>query len=200
MANSTNLILPYLVGGQAQKHVTVNESLRRLDALVQLNALSATTSAEPGAPDDGAVYVLPAGKTGANWGAMANGALAYYRDGAWEQISPRSGWLVMVRDSVTLMRHDGADWVAMASFGGGAARLFNGADSLTLDSDGLSVFGAGPVIDTAGRVRLISYTVAGLPSASPAGQMVYVSDGASNKRLAVSDGADWRFADGVVVS
>src|SRR5262249_4668949 len=33
---TANLTLPFLISGQAQKHVTVNESLLRLDALVQL--------------------------------------------------------------------------------------------------------------------------------------------------------------------
>ena len=31
-----NLLLPYLAAAQAQKHVTLNEALRLLDALVQL--------------------------------------------------------------------------------------------------------------------------------------------------------------------
>lgn len=46
---------------------------------------------------------------------------------------------------------------------------------------------------------LVSYTVAGLPSASPAGQIVYVSNGNANRRLGVSDGTNWRFPDGNVV-
>ncbi len=33
MSQSTNLALPYLGASQSQKHVTVNESLRFLDAL-----------------------------------------------------------------------------------------------------------------------------------------------------------------------
>jgi hypothetical protein len=82
MAQSTNLQLPYLSAGQAQKHVTVNESLRKLDALVQLAVVSATTTAQPASPSDGQVYILPSGKTGAQWGAMAVNALAYYADGA----------------------------------------------------------------------------------------------------------------------
>lgn len=110
MADTTNLTLPYLAAGQAQKHVTVNESLRRLDALVQLNVVSATTAAEPGAPSDGALYILPAGKSGAAWGAMANGALAYYRDGAWEEIAPKEGWRAYVRDTNLLAAYDGAAW------------------------------------------------------------------------------------------
>lgn len=108
MSDSTNLGLPYLAAAQAQKHVTVNEALRRLDALVQLSVVSATTTAQPASPADGAVYILPAGKTGAAWGAMANGALAYWRDGAWEQITPREGWLAWVRDTNSVQIYDGA--------------------------------------------------------------------------------------------
>lgn len=86
---SSNLQLPYLAAAQAQKHVTVNESLRLLDALAQPNAISRTVSTRPTAPADGDVHILPAGKTGAVWGSMANSALACYCDGAWAQLSPR---------------------------------------------------------------------------------------------------------------
>jgi Protein of unknown function (DUF2793) len=89
--STANLDLPYLAASQAQKHVTVNEAVRRLDALVQLVTVSATTSTEPGSPTDGQIFVLPPGKTGANWGAMTDNALAYYRDGAWEEIAPHEG-------------------------------------------------------------------------------------------------------------
>ena len=36
MENSANLQLPYIMPSQAQKHVTHNEAVRTLDALVQL--------------------------------------------------------------------------------------------------------------------------------------------------------------------
>src|SRR5690606_20222317 len=75
--------------GQAQKHVTVNESLRKLDAIIQLNIVSATTTAQPASPNDGDVWIAPPGKSGAQWDAFADGSLAYYRDGAWVQITPR---------------------------------------------------------------------------------------------------------------
>lgn len=112
--NSPNLILPYLAAGQAQKHITVNQSLQRLDALVQLAVVSATTSAEPASPADGSLYILPAGKTGARWGAMADGALAYYRDGAWEELAPRQGWLAFVKDGDELLHYAGAAWALFA--------------------------------------------------------------------------------------
>lgn len=112
MSQSARLSLPYLEGAQAQKHVTVNQTIRRLDALVQLAVESATLASQPVGPADGQVYILPPGKTGAAWGAMANGALAYWRDGAWEQITPREGWLAFVKDADRLLVFDGTAWVA----------------------------------------------------------------------------------------
>jgi hypothetical protein len=50
-------------------------------------------------------------------------------------------------------------------------------------------------------VKLPSYTVATVPTAGLwPGCLIYVSDGTSNKRLAVSDGTNWRFPDGNVIS
>ena len=114
MSNTSNLALPYLAVGQAQKHVTVNESLRRLDALVQLLVVSATTSAQPASPADGAVYIVPSGKSGAQWSAYANWSLGYYRDGAWEQITPREGWLAFVQDTDLMLHYTGAAWALFA--------------------------------------------------------------------------------------
>ena len=60
---SARLGLPYLAAGQMQKHVTLNEALTRLDALVQTAAISRTVSDQPATPADGALYILPAGAT-----------------------------------------------------------------------------------------------------------------------------------------
>ncbi len=109
-SNTANLQLPFLAVGQAQKHVTLNESLRRLDALVQLNVVSATTTAQPGSPADGEAWIVPSGKTGAQWDSFADGSLGYYRDGAREEISPREGWLAYVRNTDKLMVYTGTGW------------------------------------------------------------------------------------------
>lgn len=48
---------------------------------------------------------------------------------------------------------------------------------------------------------LPAYTVATLPDAEANTRcLIYVSDGTSNRRLAVSDGTNWRWPDGNVVS
>lgn len=127
--NSSNLMLPYLAAGQAQKHVTVNESLLRLDALVQCVVRSRTVTAQPASPTDGHLYILPAGKTGSAWGAMAAGALAYYRDGVWEEVTPRDGWTAYVRDEARHVAFGGVTWAALATVRPDAARnrLLNAA-------------------------------------------------------------------------
>jgi len=56
-------------------------------------------------------------------------------------------------------------------------------------------------LDSTVPVRLPSYTVAGLPSAAThVRSIVYVSDGTTDHRLAISDGTNWRWPDGVIVS
>lgn len=115
MSNTSNLQLLYLAVGQAQKHVTVNQSLRRLDAILQLSVASATTTAEPASPSDGDVYILPSGKSGVNWSAYANWSLGYYRDGAWEQITPREGWVAYVRDTDQLLVCTGSAWTNISA-------------------------------------------------------------------------------------
>ncbi len=60
-------------------------------------------------------------------------------------------------------------------------------------STGIVSFSAAP--------KLPSFTVSTLPSAAvnPQG-IIYVSNGTANKRQAVSDGTNWRFPDGAIVS
>jgi hypothetical protein len=110
MNNTSNLVLPYLAAGQAQKHVALNESLRKLDAIIQLAVVSATTTAEPASPADGAVWILPPGRTGTRWSVFSEGHIAYYRDGAWVEIVPRQGWLAFVKDAGRLLGFNGSVW------------------------------------------------------------------------------------------
>ena len=45
MPVSANLGLPFLEAGQAQKHVTLNEALRILDASIHLSVVAVSSSA-----------------------------------------------------------------------------------------------------------------------------------------------------------
>ena len=89
MDSSPNLTLPYIVAAQAQKHVTHNEAIRALDALVQLMVLDKDLASPPGSPADGNRYIVAASPTGA-WAGQA-GKVAAYQDGAWAFFTPARG-------------------------------------------------------------------------------------------------------------
>ena len=66
----------------------------------------------------------------------------------------------------------------------------------------LSLIGKGTgAVQSASPFQLPSYTVATVPAAaSYPNSLIYVSNGTVNKRLAVSDGTNWRWPDGAIVS
>ncbi|MGE5565496.1 MAG: DUF2793 domain-containing protein [Parcubacteria group bacterium] len=109
------LSLPYLAAGQAQKHVTLNESLALLDGLVQTSVESRTTAAQPGSPSDGALYILPSGATGADWGGKAASTVMRYEAGAWAELPVDEGCVAWVKDEDVPVFFDGADWVGLTS-------------------------------------------------------------------------------------
>ncbi|CAN5137781.1 DUF2793 domain-containing protein [soil metagenome] len=109
------LSLPFVAAGQAQKHITVNEALGKLDGLVQLAVQSRTVVAQPASPADGTIHILPSGATGSAWLDMAAGLLARHADGAWEALTPKVGWLAWVIDEGLALIHDGAGWTPLSS-------------------------------------------------------------------------------------
>ncbi|MEO1043101.1 MAG: DUF2793 domain-containing protein [Pseudomonadota bacterium] len=111
---STRLSLPYLAEAQSQKHVTVNEGLRRLDALVHASVLSANISAEPASPSDGDAYILSSGATGASWAGQAQNTIAARQDGAWTLIAPITGLVAYVVDENALQVYSGSAWVKLS--------------------------------------------------------------------------------------
>jgi hypothetical protein len=68
MSVSPNLQLPYLMPGQAQKHVTHNEALRALDAVLHLSVLDRNLTAPPATPFDGDRYLVAVDPSGARAG------------------------------------------------------------------------------------------------------------------------------------
>lgn len=108
MTTTPNLILPYLAAGQAQKHVTLNESLRMLDALVQLAVVSRVLSTPPASPSDGDRHIVATSPTGV-WAGHA-GKIAAYQDGGWMIYTPKVGWLAFVADEDKLLAFDGTSW------------------------------------------------------------------------------------------
>lgn len=111
MDETSNLLLPYILAAQAQKHVTHNEALRKLDALVQISVVDRDLAAPPATPAEGARYIIAASPTGA-WTGHAD-KLAAWQDGAWAIYSPRKGWLAWVEDEGAPVAWNGTAWVAV---------------------------------------------------------------------------------------
>ncbi len=116
MTNTPYLGLPFIEGGQAQKHVTHNEALRILDALVQIGVLDADRTAPPSAPEEGDRHIVAPGATGA-WAGQA-GAIALHQDGGWRFFAPRAGWCAWSAADGALLVYDGTAWGEVASGGG----------------------------------------------------------------------------------
>jgi len=108
---TTHLGLPYLMAAQAQKHVTHNEALRLLDAMVQLAVLDRTRTAPPASPADGDRHLVASGATGLWAGWDLNVAL--WVDGVWLRLVPRPGWLVWVADEGAFLVWSGSSWVSV---------------------------------------------------------------------------------------
>jgi hypothetical protein len=107
---TTNLLLPWILAAQAQKHVTHNEALRILDGLVQLFVPDRDLTAPPGSPADGDRYIVASGATGGWAGWDLNVAL--FTDGAWLRLPPRTGWRAWVEDEGVLLVYDGSAWTS----------------------------------------------------------------------------------------
>ena len=105
---STRLNLPFIKPSQAQKHVTHNEALRILDAIVQLVVRDAALTQPPPAPELGARYVVAPGATGA-W-AGQDRSVALFGPTGWEFFAPQEGWRADDLATGLQLRFDGTDW------------------------------------------------------------------------------------------
>lgn len=99
--------LPLIQPAQAQKHVTVNEALIRLDALANLviEAIGAVTP--PVSAPEGACWVVGASASG-EWQGQG-GSLAIRANGGWVHVVPPAGLRGMMRTGAPVV-FDGEDW------------------------------------------------------------------------------------------
>ena len=141
MDATPNLSLPYIMAAQSQKHVTHNEAIRALDAILQLAVLDRDLTAPPSSPADGARYIVGGSPTGA-WSGHA-GSIAAYQDGAWMFYAPVEGWIAWIGDEDAAVVWDGSAWSALTTGGGGGG-----------GSGSYSTLGINATADTTNRLTL----------------------------------------------
>ncbi len=105
--------LPYIQPAQAQKHVTHNEAIQMLDALVQLVVIAQDQTAPPNSAQSGARYIVATGGQG-DW-ADHDGDVAVYNGNGWIFLTPQRGWTAYVTDTESQTLFDGTSWSALSS-------------------------------------------------------------------------------------
>lgn len=147
MSTTPHLELPFIEAAQAQKHVTHNEALQRLDAVIQLSVADRDLATPPTDAADGGRWLVAAGATGV-WSGTA-GRIAARIDGAWVFLAPRTGWRCWVEDESRLLVYDAAAglWRDFAD----AAGLVRAA---SLADGSLARLGVNTAADTTNRLSV----------------------------------------------
>lgn len=99
--------LPLIQPAQAQKHVTVNEALIRLDALANLVIEAIGAVMPPVTAPEGACWVVGAPASG-EWQGQG-GTIAIRANGGWVHVVPPAGLRGMMRTGAPVV-FDGEDW------------------------------------------------------------------------------------------
>lgn len=109
MSSTGRLGLPYIVTAQAQKEVTHNDGLNRLDAFVT-PVVSEITNAPPGSPTVGDLVIV--GTSGSGDFSGKDNQLAQYLNGGWVFYTPFKWMDAVVEDIDSRMTYNGTMWVA----------------------------------------------------------------------------------------
>lgn len=109
MSDTTRFSLPLLQAAQAQKHVTVNEALTRLDGLMQLSLLSVTDATPPLSPQEGDAYGVAT--SAVNEWAGRDSEIALFVNNGWVFVPVTLGMRAYVNDQNGWAAFDGTAWV-----------------------------------------------------------------------------------------
>ena len=108
---SPRLALPFILPAQAQKHVTHNEALMRLDLVTQLTVMAFGATQPASLPAEGEIWALGPGASGA-W-AGRDGDLAAWIGDSWQFITPAPGWRAASGGDLRIWT--GSAWTALAA-------------------------------------------------------------------------------------
>ena len=108
MSDTARFALPLLESGQAQKELTHNEALARIDIGLHAGVEEAGLDVPPAQPSVGQCWIVGPAPTGA-WIGYA-GALAGWTGGGWRFLSPRDGMRVWNRAASRAVVRVGTAW------------------------------------------------------------------------------------------
>lgn len=201
MPDTPLLGLPLIAAAQAQKHVTHNEALLALDAMINLSVISRSLGSPPVAAD-GDRYFVAAPAQGP-W-AGQQGRIALAQGGGFTFFTPRKGWRMWVEAEAKLVVFDGAQWRDVGGVAGAPADLSNvprlGVNATADEVNRLAVSSAATLFSHAGsdhRLKLnknaAGDTASLLYQTAWSGRAEMGLTGSDDFRINVSaDGAAWK--------
>lgn len=195
MDHTPRLTLPFIMPSQAQKHITHNEAIEALDALVQPAVESRIIAIPPASPLAGDAWLVPAGATDA-WAGHTD-EIAAWQSGAWQFHDPAPGWQVYVKAEQSLYVFDAGGWTPLASLGSALPRL--GVNTSADSTNRLAVAAAATLFTHAGNGHQLKLNKAApgdtaslLYQTNWSGRAEMGLAGDDHWRLKVSpDGASW---------
>jgi len=158
--NTIHHALPMIAPAQAQKHVTHNEAVVVLDALIDIAVYARDVADPPADPSEGDRYMIASSASGA-W-AGQGGKLAHFVDGAWAFYGLNPGCRLWVADEALLAVWDGEDWQDIDPAAGavnptafvGVNTIADGTNRLAVKSDA-ALFSHDDVTPGSGDMRLV---------------------------------------------
>ncbi|MBK0397696.1 DUF2793 domain-containing protein [Limibaculum sp. M0105] len=183
MADTQMMGLGLLEAAQAQKHVTVNEALARIDALAARQVLSADVAIPSAAMVDGDRFLVPNGAA-EEW-AGQDGRIAFRVNGGWEFAEPWTGMRVFDVSTRAWLTYDGSSWrreVSALSVSGAATffRIVEIEHDVTAGATSVT----SPVLPDKALVLGVT------------GRVVQALNGVSSWALGTADGID-RYGNGI---
>jgi hypothetical protein len=185
MDNTARLALPFIMQGQALKHITHNDALNQLDALVQPVVESTEVTAPPVSPLPGEAWIVPSGGTGAWAGHGAE--IAAWQAGAWMFYDPAEGWQVFDRASGTLLVFSGGVWVAVAATGAGLPQM--GVNASADPTNRLAVASAATLFTHDGAGHQLKLNKA---ASSDTASLLFQANWSGRAEMGLMGDNDWR--------
>ncbi len=108
MTSTDRLILPLIESNQAQKHITHNEALRIVDAMLHLTIETLNLNDPPASPQLGQAWFVGEAPTG-SWAHHAEKIAAFDSDG-WQFLAAKSGMIAWVKTNQELFIFGNGQW------------------------------------------------------------------------------------------
>jgi len=110
---SPRLRLPYVQANQAQKHITLNECLWRLDALIQIGLESRSLDEPPLEAVEGSCWLIPPGGGAGDWSGRTAGTIVRRDADQWIDEAMPVGAVAFVADETRLIVLTASGWLGV---------------------------------------------------------------------------------------